>query len=56
MTEPNAQPQQMPIFSKTFDLLTWLLHVTRHFPKMHQHDFTKRLPDTAFDLHDRRLQ
>lgn len=52
MSETNAPPQQMPIFSKTFDLLTWLLHVTRHFPKMHRHDFTKRLLDAAFDLRE----
>ncbi|WP_268807822.1 four helix bundle protein [Thiothrix eikelboomii] len=41
----------MPIFSKTFDLLTWLLQVTRHFLKMHRHDFTKRLLDAAFDAY-----
>ena len=34
--------QQMSIFTRTYDLLVWLLQVTRHFPKMHRHDFTKR--------------
>ncbi|MBY0485107.1 hypothetical protein [Nitrosomonas sp.] len=46
----DAKPQQMPIFSKTYDFLVWLLQATRHFPKMHRHDFTKRLLDAAFDL------
>lgn len=45
--------KQMPIFSRTYDLLVWLLKVTRHFPKMHRHDFTKRLLDSAFDLRER---
>ena len=49
----DAKPQQMPIFSKTYDLLVWLLQATRHFPKMHRHDFTKRLLDAAFDLRER---
>ena len=48
-----SQQQQMPIFSKTYDMLVWLLQVTRHFPKMHRHDFTKRLLDAAFDLRER---
>lgn len=33
---------EMPIFSKTFDLLTWLLPMTNHFPRAH------RLLDAAF--------
>ncbi len=44
---------QMPIFSRTYDLMEWLLHVTRHFPKQHRHDFTKRLLDAMFDLRER---
>lgn len=43
----------MPIFSKTFDLLSWLLPITRHFPRAHRHDFTRRLLDAAFDLRER---
>jgi four helix bundle protein len=49
----ETKSQQMPIFSKTYDLLVWLLQATRHFPKMHRHDFTKRLLDAAFDLRER---
>ncbi len=43
----------MPIFSKTFDLLSWLLPVSNHFPKAHRHSFTRRLLDAAFDLRER---
>ncbi len=43
----------MPIFSKTFDLLSWLLPVTNHFPRAHRHSFTQRLLDAAFDLRER---
>lgn len=25
--------QEMPIFTRTFDFLTWLLPVTNHFPR-----------------------
>jgi hypothetical protein len=45
--------QEMPIFSKTFDLLTWLLPMTNHFPRAHRHTFTQRLLDAAFDLRER---
>lgn len=47
-----SQPE-MPIFTKTFDLLTWLLPVTNHFPRAHRHTFTQRLLDAAFDLRER---
>ncbi|MBX3056935.1 MAG: diversity-generating retroelement protein Avd [Anaerolineae bacterium] len=44
---------EMPIFTKTFDLLTWLLPITNHFPRAHRHTFTQRLMDAAFDLRER---
>lgn len=43
----------MPIFSKTYDLLTWLLPATHHFPRAHRHTVTQRLLDAAFDLRER---
>lgn len=43
---------EMPIFTRTFDFLTWLLPATNHFPKAHRHTFTRRLLDAAFDLSD----
>lgn len=45
--------QEMPIFTRTFDLLTWLLPATNKFPRAHRHSATKRLLDAAFDLRER---
>jgi hypothetical protein len=47
-----AEPSEMPIFTRSFDLLSWLLPVTRHFPRANRHDFTRRLLDAAFDLRE----
>ena len=44
---------EMPIFTRTFDLLTWLLPATNHFPRAHRHTFTRRILDAAFDLRER---
>jgi hypothetical protein len=44
--------REMPIFSRSFDLLTWLMQATNHFPRAHRHDFTRRLLDGAFDLRE----
>ncbi len=43
----------MVIFTRTFDLLAWLLSATNHFPRAHRHDFTRRLFEAAFDLRER---
>ncbi len=45
--------QEMPIFVRTFDFLTWLVPVTNHFPRAQRHTFTQRLLDAAFDLGER---
>ena len=45
--------QEMPIFTRTYDFLTWLLPATNHFPRAHRHSFTQRLLDAAFDLRER---
>ena len=45
--------KETPIFTRTFDLLTWLLPVTDHFPKAHRHTVTQRLLGAAFDLRER---
>lgn len=42
----------MPIFTRTFDFLTWLLPATNHFPRAHRHTFTQRLLNAAFDLRE----
>ena len=41
---------EMPIFTRTFDLLAWLLPATNNFPRTYRHSFTQRLLDAAFDL------
>jgi hypothetical protein len=45
--------QEMPIFTRTFDFLTWLLPVTNNFPRAQRNSATKRLLDAAFDLRER---
>lgn len=42
-----------PIFTRTFDFLTWILPATNNFPKAHRHTYTRRLLDVAFDLRER---
>ena len=44
---------EMPIFSRNFDFLSWLLPATHHFPRAHRHTVTRRLLDAAFDLRER---
>lgn len=44
--------QEMVIFTRTFDLLAWLLPATNHFPRNHRFTLTRRLLDAAFDLRE----
>ncbi|MBN2549765.1 MAG: diversity-generating retroelement protein Avd [Anaerolineales bacterium] len=44
---------EMPIFTRTFDFLTWLLPVTNNFPRAHRQTATRRLLEAAFDLRER---
>jgi hypothetical protein len=44
--------EQMPIFTRSFDFLSWLLPITNHFPKAQRHSFTHRLLEAAFDLRE----
>ncbi len=44
--------EETPIFTRTFDMLSWLLPVTNNFPRAHRHTATKRLLDAAFDLRE----
>jgi four helix bundle protein len=43
----------MPIFTRTFDFIAWLLPATNHFPRVHRLTLTRRLLDAAFDLRER---
>lgn len=47
-----AQGQEMPIFTKTFDLVLWLLPVTDRFPRERRFTLTQRLLNAAFDLRE----
>jgi len=47
-----ANEQEMPLFTRTFDFITWLLPVTNNFPRAHRHTATKRLLDAAFNLRE----
>lgn len=44
---------EMPIFTRTFDFIAWLLPATNNFPHAHRHTLTRRLLDAAFDLRER---
>lgn len=48
-----ADAAEMPIFTRTFDFLQWLLPTTNHFPRAHRFTMTQRLLDAAFDLRER---
>ena len=39
---------EMPIFTRTYDFLTWLLPATNNFPRPHRHTVTSRFLDAAF--------
>ena len=43
---------ETPIFTRTFDFLTWLLPATNHFPRAHRHTFTQRLLNAAFEVRE----
>jgi len=42
----------MVIFTRTYDLLEWLLPRTQNFPKSHRFVVTKRLQDAALDFQE----
>ena len=44
---------EMPIFTRTFDLLRWLVPASNHFPRAHRFTVTQRLLNAAFDLGER---
>lgn len=44
--------QEMPIFTRTFDFLSWLLPTTNRFPRAHRFTLTQRLLNAAFDLRE----
>lgn len=40
------------IFSRTFDLLAWLLPKSERFPRIYRHTLTQRINDAALDLQE----
>jgi hypothetical protein len=43
---------EMVIFTRTFDFLSWLIPRTNHFPKSQRFMVTKRLLDAAFEMRE----
>lgn len=43
---------ELPIFTKTYDFVAWLVPLTNHFPKLHRHTITRRLLDSALNFQE----
>ncbi len=43
---------ETPLFTKTFDFVTWLLAVTNHFPRSQRFIVTRRLLDAALNFQE----
>jgi four helix bundle protein len=46
------QEREMPLFTKTYDFLGWLVPLTNHFPRIHRHTVTRRLVEAALDFQE----
>ncbi len=49
-------PAEMPLFTKTYDFLAWLVPLTNHFPRLHRHTITRRLLEAALDFQESILE
>lgn len=47
---------EMVIFSRTFDFLSWLIPRTESFPRSQRFIVTKRLQDAALDFYERLVE
>jgi len=45
-----------PLFTRTFDFITWLMPVTNHFPRSQRFLVTERLLGAALDFQERVLE
>lgn len=45
-------PDDMVIFTRTFDLLTWLLPKAERFPRAYRHTVTQRMMDAVLDFQE----
>jgi hypothetical protein len=43
---------EMPLFTRTFDFIAWLMPATNHFPRSQRFTVTKRLLDAALDFQE----
>ena len=50
---PAAHSEPMEIFTKTYDLVTWLIPVTLGFPRVERFVTTRRLQDAAYNFLER---
>ena len=48
--------KQSPIFTRTYDLLRWLIPLTVKFPRAHRFVLAARLQETALRLQERLIQ
>lgn len=48
--------KQSPIFTRTSDLILWLLDHTEKFPRSERFRMAKRLEDSAFAFHERLVE
>jgi len=48
--------KQSPIFSKTYDLMLWLLKALNKFPKEQRFRLAERIENTLFAFHERLLE
>ena len=44
--------QELVLFTRLFDLLTWLLPKTAQFPRVYRHTVTQRLMNAALDCQE----
>ena len=48
--------RQSPIFTKTYDLLVWLVPATTKFPREHRFVMAKAVQETALQFHERLIE
>lgn len=44
--------EESPIFTKTYDMLLWLIPITQKFPKDQRFVLAKRIQDKAFEFQE----
>jgi hypothetical protein len=44
---PRVTAPEVPIFTRTYEFMTWLLPATNHCPRAHRYTFTRRLLHAA---------